>query len=191
MDEGLAALLAGAGAGALVGALVGALASFRGAKIGATKALETALAQVERQSLAEHAHWAREHRKAAWMQALDEASLAVTAINEMASRCRQSEGIPPEVVERVHAAAGVLTRSAVHLSVWGPEEGADACTLLYEKLLDQFHAVLFWARAVGSAGDTECAASAYEEANSARLDAYTGFLYLAKTALRDGIATAP
>ncbi|MDT0479803.1 hypothetical protein [Streptomyces doebereineriae] len=188
MDEGLAALLAGAGA--LIGALVGAVASFRGARIGAERALEAVLAQVQQQALAEHAHWAREHRKTAWIQALDEAANAVGALEEMASRCRRGEGIPGDLVERVRNANTVLSRGAIHLNVWGPEAGAAACVTLHSKTQHQFRAVLDWARAVASSGDTEAAARAYEDANAARLDAYTTLLYLARAALRDGMATS-
>ncbi|MES5819063.1 hypothetical protein [Streptomyces sp. RG80] len=184
----MAALLAGAGA--LIGALLGAVASYRGAKIGAERALEATLAQVERQALAEHAHWAREHRRTAWIEALDAAAIAVRTIDEMAAHCRRGEGIPRELPARARDSATVLSRGAIHLSVWGPEAGADACVDLHGRIFEQFMAVLGWARAIASSGDPEAAALAYEEADAARLDEYTTFLHLAKAALRDGAATS-
>ncbi|MFF9156472.1 hypothetical protein ACF1AB_30050 [Streptomyces sp. NPDC014846] len=79
-----------------------------------------------------------------------------------------------------------LTRPVVHLSVWGPEEGAEACTDLHTTLSRQFRALLEWLRDIAGNVPTEAAEAAYWQASGDRRTAYAKLLLFAQRALRDG-----
>ncbi|MFE3549961.1 hypothetical protein ACFXN2_14925 [Streptomyces kronopolitis] len=68
MDEGTAALIAGVAGmiGALGGAIAGAIGAVRGARVGAERTAEATRQQVRDQATAEHGHWLRQQRQAAY-----------------------------------------------------------------------------------------------------------------------------
>ncbi|MGW6897218.1 hypothetical protein ACWGF2_11305 [Streptomyces sp. NPDC054919] len=185
MDQGMAAVLAGIGA--LVGALVGAVASFRGAKVGAERALEAVKVQVERQALAEHAHWAREHRRTTLIDVLSNAADMTQVLHQMERLCGRNEGIPTQLSATMPEHITQMGQNVVHLSVWGPDDGVEACNELLDAINHQYEAALRWSRAVRTDSDTESAQRAYRQADEARIGAYARFAFIAKVALRDGV----
>jgi hypothetical protein len=183
MDQGMAALLAGVGA--LAGSSLGALAAWRGARIGAQKAVEAVQVQVEGQYQAEHRHWAREERKNSWMAALKAARLAVTALHDMERDLRQGRIPAAGSRSAITDAAPDIATGVVELSVWGPDEGAEACAELHAKIVEQTEAVLAWETAVSQGREATQEQEAYVAADERRIDAYSRFLYSARQCLRD------
>ncbi len=183
MDQGMAALLAGVGG--LVGSSVGALAAWRGARIGAQKAVEAVRVQVKGQSEAEHQHWAREERKTSWMTSLKAARQVTGTLHNVERGLRQGQGPSAEARSTIADEMSTLAAGVVELSVWGPDEGADACGELHTKIFEQVEAVMNWGGAIAQGRDTAREQEAYAVADENRRDAYSLFLYLARRSLRD------
>ncbi|WP_146075102.1 hypothetical protein [Streptomyces sp. Ru73] len=85
MDEGIAALVAGVAGmvGALGGAIAGAIGAVKGARVGAERTAEATRQQVLDQSAAEHGHWLRQQRQAAYsahIAAVQKAERAADAV---------------------------------------------------------------------------------------------------------------
>ncbi|MZE78196.1 hypothetical protein [Streptomyces xinghaiensis] len=179
VDEGTVALLSGACA--LIGSLIGAVGAWQGAKLGALKAVEAVKVQAD----AEHAQWAREHRKAAWMTALDATMEIVGALGEMEVQLAQGRTPQSGIADLFVRLQPLLATTAVQLSVWGPDEGADACTALVGSVGAQFRAATDWIEAIGEGRDSSVPQAAYLAADEQRRRDYTTFIALASSALRD------
>lgn len=137
------------------------------------------------QAAAEHGHWAREHRRAAWMGALAESMEGLNSLHSMESSLERGVVPANDGVERLSQAVEALARATVELSVWGPDDGADACADLQRDLNRQFAALTDWMVAVRAGQDPTHLQQAYAAANTTRRESYAKLLELARSALRD------
>ncbi|WP_158933502.1 hypothetical protein [Streptomyces sp. NRRL S-1868] len=121
MDQGVAALIAGlAGmAGALGGAVAGAIGAVRGARVGAEKTAEATRQQVRDQAKAEHGHWLRQQRQAAYSAFI----VATQGVERAADAVLRSTPSPRwrDEVESLVQRMEELNDVASQVSVLGPE----------------------------------------------------------------------
>ncbi|MGI5427933.1 hypothetical protein [Streptomyces sp. CA-179760] len=135
MDQGVAALIAGlAGmAGALGGAVAGAVGAVRGAKVGAEKTAEATRQQVKDQALAEHGHWLREQRQAAY-SAFIAANQAVERAADTAIRKTPGPHWRSELAS-LGQAIDELNNVSSQVAVLGPASMIELSGRVFHKLL--------------------------------------------------------
>lgn len=183
MDQGLAGLIVG-GLG-LIGALAATGGAMWGARMGATKALDAVHAQVAGQEIAEHRHWAREQRRLALTNALDQITKIDHTLRRAWVKLLLGEVPPVELHEEYMTSNEALMRGAFHLGVWGPDQGRAVGQNIVDLAYRVYESWTLWENAINSG----IPATSYQESfriRRADLNAlWTEFLNLAARALRE------
>ncbi|WP_143626263.1 hypothetical protein [Streptomyces viridosporus] len=119
------------------------------------------------------------------MAALKAARQVTGTLHDIERGLRQGQVPTTEARSAITDAMPDLAAGVVELSVWGPDEGADACGDLHTKIFEQVDAVLDWVMAVSQGRETVQEEEAYAAADEKRREAYGLFLFLARRSLRD------
>ncbi|QLE73976.1 hypothetical protein FGW37_22480 [Streptomyces rectiverticillatus] len=183
MDEGLAVLIAG-GCG-LLGALAAAVGAMRGARLGATKALETTLAQVAGQESAEHRHWAREQRMSTLMDAVDQLTTMDRALGAAGVKLALGNMPSASLHEEFMTSNETFVRAIFRLGVWGPDQARVLGQRIHDLIRHVYESWAMWEAAVNSGTPTDIHQETFR-ARRAELHApWSDFLNLAARALRE------
>ncbi|MFG2889297.1 hypothetical protein [Streptomyces sp. NPDC048248] len=185
MDAGIAAVIAGVAGmvGALGGAATGGLAAVRGARIGAEKTSAALLKQTQDQAEIEHRHWAREHRRQACSQLMEQYAGMLGALALAQKALWNGELLPAEEHQAIDALKVAMAPVSRQLDLWGPPELRDAVDELMDKVMIAAFLVKEWAHAV----ETSAVDIAAHEARYQHFDtgpAYNSFVATAGEVLR-------
>ncbi|MFE5872258.1 hypothetical protein ACFQ6V_26910 [Streptomyces roseifaciens] len=183
MDEGLAALIAG-GCG-LLGALAATIGAVWGARQGATKALETALAQVTEQEKAEHRHWAREQRMSTLMDAVDQLATMDRALGAAGVKLALGNVPPTSLHEGFMTSNEVFVRSVFRLGVWGPDQARALGQRIHNLTRNAYESWVMWEAAMNSGTSTDIHQEAFRTRRTELHAPWSEFLNLAARTLRE------
>ncbi|MEV5375602.1 hypothetical protein AB0L26_06425 [Streptomyces nondiastaticus] len=183
MDEGLAALIAG-GCG-LIGALAAVGGAMWGARLGATKAFETALAQVAGQESAEHRYWAREQRMLTLMDAVDQLTTMDQALGAAGVKLTLGNATLPSLHEEFMASNKAFVRAVLRLGVWGPDQGQVVGQRTHDLARHVYESWVTWEAAVHSRASAEAHREEFRTRRAEFHTRWSEFLNLAARALRE------
>ncbi|MEU5243430.1 hypothetical protein AB0G81_04820 [Streptomyces asoensis] len=158
MDAGIAAVFAGIAGmvGALGGAVAGGVAAVRGARLGAEKTSAALLKQTQDQAEIEHRHWAREHRRQACSQLMEQYAGILEALANAERSLWREEVLTVEQNQAIDTLIVATTPVSRQIDLWGPSELRDAVGELMTRVMGAVFLVKEWAHAVEtSATDLE------------------------------------
>ncbi|MFF4659323.1 hypothetical protein [Streptomyces sp. NPDC001381] len=209
MDEGIAALIAGAAAavGGVVGAFGGGLMSARGSERAAETAATAALRQVQDQGAVEHAHWVRQQRQTLYARVVE---LYVAAGVDLVAAAKQLKQVTPlseSDKQDIRAAVVALEAAISQLALWGPQSVQDIGGELRTRIKSVAGTLFSWSDAVAWEPDqAHLLTASQEEARRQELDGwrteyrsdlrtaaetYNEFVRIAGQTLQSATAPAP
>jgi hypothetical protein len=185
MDEGLVGLIGG-GLG-LVGTFAATAGAMWGARLGAMKGLEATRAQVAGQELAEHRHWAREQRRLALTDALDELTIIDQVLRKAWVKLLLGDSPPTQLHEDYMTHHEAFMRDVFHLGVWGPDEARMVGQNIVGLANRVYEAWALWESALNAGDPTDVHQEAFRVGRSNLNAPWTELLNLTAQTLRDPV----
>ncbi|MFJ3867846.1 hypothetical protein [Streptomyces nigra] len=146
MDQGIAGVIAGVAG--LIGAGIGGIATAYGARIGAQKTIEAAQTQVERQSAAEHMHWAREQRRQVYSQLIELHSTYMLTTITSGIVLDRGQALSDEELQAIRGQYIKFVEAGGRLDLWGPAEVVVKGNRLVQACGAKYTAICNWSSAL-------------------------------------------